>query len=57
MLQALLPAAALLTQNSAAKVETKIESNASSVVVAHENDIAMPTNMWGPPITDGTTHP
>ena len=56
MLQALVPAAALLTHNSAAKseVKTKLIANAP---VAQATDATMPTTASDNPITDGRTVP
>jgi hypothetical protein len=56
MLHALLPAAALLTHNSAAKAQTKTELSVNTPV-AQAKDITQPTNPWAPPIADGTTVP
>jgi hypothetical protein len=56
MVHLLVPAAALLTHNSAAKAETKTESTPNAVV-AQATDIAMPTDPSQNPIADGTTVP
>jgi hypothetical protein len=56
MLHALLPAAALLTHNSAAKTEPKADCTAS-VPVAQAKDITQPTSAIDPWITDGKTYP
>lgn len=56
MLHALLPAAALLTHNSAAKVEPKTDPNANTTV-AQATDFAMPTSPSQNPITDGQGYP
>jgi hypothetical protein len=56
MLHALLPAAALLTQNSAARVESREES-APNVMATQTMDSALPANASWKPITDGSTSP
>lgn len=56
MLHALLPAAALLTHNSAAKVEPKTDPNVN-VAIAQATDRAMPTSPSQNPIADGETCP
>jgi len=56
MLHVLLPAAALLTHNSAAQVETKTKTS-GNLAVAQATEVAMPTNPSWSPITDGSTHP
>lgn len=56
MLHALLPAAALLAHNSAAKAETKTEST-PNVVVSQASDSGMPANASWNPIQDGSTYP
>lgn len=55
MLHVLLPAAALLTHNSAAKVEAKTEPSAN-VAVANATDFAMPTTASDNPIVDGHSY-
>jgi hypothetical protein len=56
MLHALVPAAALLTHNSAAKVEVK-EQNTAHVPVAQEKDILHPISAASPWIADGGNQP
>ena len=56
MLQALVPAAALLAHNSAAKVETKTDLT-THAPVAQAKDITQPTSATNPFIVDGTTRP
>ena len=56
MLQALVPAAALLAHNSAAKAETKADL-ATNTPVAQAKDITQPTNATDPFIADGGTRP
>lgn len=56
MLHALLPAAALLTHNNAAKVEPKTDSTAN-VAVAQVSDATMPASPSWNPIADGGTSP
>lgn len=56
MLHALLPAAALLTHNSAAKVEPKTNSTAN-VAVAQVTDATMPASPSQNLIADGQSYP
>jgi hypothetical protein len=56
MLHTLLPAAALLTQTSAAKSEVKID-NATNGPVAQEKDVLQPSTAASPWIADGGTQP
>lgn len=56
MLHVLLPAAALLTHNSAAKTEAKTICTANAPV-AQATDATMPTTASDNPITDGHTIP
>lgn len=56
MLDALVPVAALLTHNTAAKAEVKTDLT-SNAPVAQAKDITQPTSAWDPFITDGHTSP
>jgi hypothetical protein len=56
MLHVLLPAAALLKNNSAAKKETKTHST-PNVSVAQATDVAMPVTRASNPIADGQSYP
>lgn len=56
MLHVLLPAAALLAHNSAAKVQAKTEPSVN-VAVANATDFAMPTTASDNPIVDGHSYP
>lgn len=56
MLQALVPAAALLAHNSAAKAELKTDLT-TNTSVAEAKGITQPTSATDPFITDGTTMP
>ena len=56
MLNVLVPAAALLTHNAAAKAENKT-NNATNVPVAESVEATQPTSAWDPFITDGGTRP
>lgn len=56
MLQALLPAAALLAHNRPAKTEVKTDLT-TNTPVAQAKDVTQPTSAWDPFITDGHTSP
>ena len=56
MLNVLVPAAALLTHNNAAKAETKTDLT-TNAPVAQAKDITQPTSAIDPWITDGKTYP
>lgn len=55
-LNVLVPAAVLLTHNSAAKTETKTDLT-TNAPVAQAKDITQPTSATDPFIVDGTTRP
>ncbi len=56
MLDALVPLAVLLTNNSAAKVKAEPDCTVNTAV-AHAKDLTQPASAWDPFVPDGHTVP